>query len=194
MMSKWYDGAFNSKARLRTYLAAAVLAMATPGLTAEAPKNDEVFKVTGVIQVPGTGPLVSFDISWVDPVLNKYFLADRSHKAIDVVDPATLSITQFVNPGYAGVNPGGNDFSGPDGVLTANNHTELWVGDSPGKIWVLDSSTGAIKTLPGGATNPISVGGTTRADEVCFDPVDHLLMVQSPGESPPFVTFISTTT
>src|SRR5205807_2594140 len=165
MMSKWYDGAFNRKVRLRTYLAAAVasalVAMAAPGLTEEALRKDEVFKVTGVIQTPGTGPLVSFDISWVDPVLNKYFLADRSHKAIDVVDPATLSITQFVNPGYAGVNPGGNDFSGPDGVLTANNHTELWVGDSPGKIWVLDSTTGAIKSLPGGATNPILVGGTT---------------------------------
>ena len=29
----------------------------------------------------------SFDISWFDPKLNKYFLADRNNKAIDVVDP-----------------------------------------------------------------------------------------------------------
>ena len=28
----------------------------------------------------------SFDISWVDPVLNKYFLADRSNKSIDILD------------------------------------------------------------------------------------------------------------
>jgi len=78
--------------------------------------------------------------------------------------------------------------------LTANNHTEVWVGDSPGKVWVLDSTTGALKKLPGGATNPISVGGTSRADELCYDPKDHLIMIASPGESPPFVTFISTDT
>jgi hypothetical protein len=176
--------------------AIAMLAMAAPALTeeGEGPKKDEVFKVTGVIQVPGAA-LVSHDISWVDPVLNKYFLADRNNKAIDVVDPATLGITQFLNPGYAGVNVKGNDFSGPDGVLTANNHTELWVGDSPGKVWVINSTTpGTIKTLPGGATNPILVGGTTRADELCYDPRNHVIMIASPGESPPFVTFISTTT
>jgi hypothetical protein len=167
--------------------AIAMLAMTAPALT------DEVFQVKGVIQVPGAA-LVSHDISWVDPVLNKYFLADRNNKAIDVVDPATLAISQFINPGYAGVNAGGNDFSGPDGVLTANSHTELWVGDSPGKVWVLDSTSGAIKTLPGTATNPILVGGTTRADELCYDPTHNLIMIASPGESPPFVTFISTTT
>src|SRR5712692_6352000 len=111
--------------------AIAMLAMAAPALTAEAPKKDEVFTLTTVIQVPTTGlgapTFFSFDISWVDPVLGKYFLADRNNKTIDVVDTATNSISQFINAGYAGVNAGGNDFSGPDGVLTANNHTELWV-------------------------------------------------------------------
>jgi hypothetical protein len=45
-----------------------------------------------------------------------------------------------------------------------------------------------------GAGKFIDVGGKTRADELCFDPVDHLIMIASPGENPPFVTFISTTT
>ena len=54
-------------------------------------------------------------------------------------------VTQFPNPGFAGFT-GNNDTSGPDGVLTANNSTELWVGDSPGKVWVMDATTGAIKT------------------------------------------------
>jgi hypothetical protein len=40
-----------------------------------------------------------------------------------------------------------------------------------------------------GVTNPISVGGTTRADELCYDPTDNLIMIASPAESPPFVTF-----
>ena len=126
----------------------------------------------------------SFDISWNDPVLNKFFLADRNNKTIDVVDPTTFAITQFVNPGYAGFT-GNNDTSGPDGVLTANRPiTELWVGDSPGKVWVLDATTGAVKIFPGGPPNPILVGGTTRADELCYDPKDNLIMIASPGRGP----------
>src|SRR5262249_11829965 len=39
-----------------------------------------------------------------------------------------------------------------------------------------------------------SVGGTTRADELCFDSKDHLIMIASPEAAIPFVTFISTKT
>src|SRR5207237_601914 len=53
-----------------------------------------------------------------------------------------------------------------------------------------------------GDSNFISVGGTTRADELCFDSNDHLIMIASPAEGDPtatpptfpYVTFISTTT
>jgi hypothetical protein len=169
----------------------AALALAGTAWAAEDSKKDEVFKPTTAIQVDTT-PLVSFDISFVDPVLHRYFLADRSHKAIDVVNPADNSITVFVNPGYAGVNPGGNDFSGPDGLLTANNHTEVWVGDSPGKVWVQDSTTLAVKSLPGGAANPILVGGKSRADELCYAPKANVIMIASPAEN--YVSFISTKT
>ena len=59
----------------------------------EGPKKDEVFQVTTVLGVPAqtavnpTGTFFSFDISWFDPELNRYFLADRNNKTIDVVDP-----------------------------------------------------------------------------------------------------------
>ena len=75
---------------------AAVLALAGTAWTAEAPKFDEKFTLTTAIQVPNsdtTHPFFSFDISWVDPVLNRYFLADRNHKAIVVVDPTDNSVT-----------------------------------------------------------------------------------------------------
>jgi hypothetical protein len=156
-------------------------------------KKDDVFNVTHVIQVPGVAAFSSFDISWYDPVLNKYFLADRNNKSVDVIDGATHSISQFVNSGFAGFT-GNNDTSGPDGFATVNNHTEAWVGDSPGKLWVEDSTTLAVKTLPGGATNPIDIGGTSRADEFCTDTKNNVVMIASPAESPPFVTFVSTTT
>ena len=184
---------------------AAVLALAGTAWSGEHPKPgpDEVFTLNTVIQVPGSSaanPFFSFDISWFDPVRNKYFLADRNNKAIDVIKPANNSIEQFVNPGFAGVLPSpaapNNDISGPDGVLTVD-HKELWIGDSPGKVWVLNAKNGDNLL---GAGKFISVGGTTRADELCFDPNNHVIMIASPAEeSPPgtpapFVTFISTTT
>ena len=170
--------------------AIAMLAMAVPALTqpSEGPKKDEVFTLTTAIGVPAqtsvnpAGTFFSFDISWFDPVLNRYFLADRNNKTIDVVDPTNNSITQFFNPGYAGPAGGDNDHAGPDGVVTvhtAGGVTELWVGDSPGKVWVLNASTGA-NIL--GTGNFINVGGTARADELCFDPQNHVIMIASPGE------------
>ena len=78
--------------------AIAMLAMAGPALTDDRkdPKKDEVFHVTTVYTSTGricqpAGTFFSFDISWFDPMLNKYFLADRNNKAIDVVDPTNLT-------------------------------------------------------------------------------------------------------
>jgi hypothetical protein len=181
-------------------LAVAVPALSQPEGSGDNFKKDEVFKVTTVIQVPGAAAFFSFDISWFDPKLKKFFLADRNNKAIDVVDATSPDAIKQFPQAFAGVNPGGNDFSGPDGVLTANNGTELWVGDSPGRVWVLDSGNGQKIALPAPATNPILVTNpgppvrpsTTRADELCYDPKDNLIMIASPAEDPMFVSFIST--
>jgi hypothetical protein len=196
----------------------AMLAMAAPVLSQETSGTDEVFQLTAVIGLNNTGignlsgnpkTFFSFDISWVDPVLNKYYLADRSNKTIDILDlsKSLPTLTQVVNTKFQGFT-GNNDGSGPDGVATVNNHTEVWVGDvggtcfplladgslpptcGPGQVWVL-TTDGSVKTgLP---ANPISVGGKSRADEFCYDSKDNLVMIASPAESPPFVTFISTT-
>ena len=198
--------------------AIAMLAMATPALSQETSGTDEAFQLSvvyglnntgiGNLPTPGAGGFFSFDISWVDPAINKYFLADRSNKSIDILNLATFppTLTQVVNTKFQGFT-GNNDTSGPDGLLTANNHTEVWVGDTggtcfpnpnpdcgPGQVWVLNTD-GSVKTLTnhfGGVTNPIPVGGTTRADELCYDPVDNLIMIASPAEDPPYVTFIHT--
>jgi hypothetical protein len=42
-------------------------------------------------------------------------------------------------------------------------------------------------------TPPVNTS-TTRADELCYDPKDNIIMIASPAESPAFVTFISTKT
>ena len=188
-------------------IAALTFVTAVPAVSQETSGTDEAFQLTTVYGLNNTGlgnlsngskTFFSFDISWVDPVLHKYYLADRSNKTIDILDLSTLppTLTQVVNTGFAGFT-GNNDTSGPDGLATVNNHTEVWVGDTggggtgPGQVWVLDTNAKP-KTLPGGLANPISVGGTTRADEFCVDPVNQLVMIASPAESPPYVTFIST--
>jgi hypothetical protein len=61
-----------------------------------------------------------------------------------------------------------------------------------GQVWVMDSKTGAVKTLPGGVANPIVVGGVGRADELCYDPKDNIILIASPHDG--FVTSISATT
>jgi hypothetical protein len=188
--------------RASTLLAAAgaiaVLVAAGTAWPAEQNNNDEVFAITKVVQVPcgaaqSPCPLNSFDISWVDPVLHRYYLGDRSHKAVDVIDTMTDTISQFT-AGFVGF-IGSNDTSGPDGVLTVD-HKELWVGDGMSRVWVLDASTGAVLTLPNGVPNPIptSTNDPKRADELCYDSTDHLVMIANNADDPPFASLISTET
>jgi hypothetical protein len=60
--------------------------------------------------VPGVSSAVtfSFDLGVVDPATHKYYVTDRTNKAIDTWDPATGLVTQFKNSGYGGCNSGGN--------------------------------------------------------------------------------------
>jgi len=205
----------SDKRRLSLGVATAIVLVAAtvPGLTD--PKQDEGFTQVDAVGIPGNA-LVSFDISWVDPALKKYYLGDRSNKSVDVIDTATKAVTQFtaafvglrktdssgnlcppsVDPSCAN----NNDVSGPDGVLTLNNSvsskTELWVGDGDSRVWVMDAKTGAVLALAGGAPNPIptSTGNHHRADELCSDPVDQLVMVANNADDPPFASLISTKT
>jgi len=153
---------------------------------------DEVFKATTAIPVPGS-PLVSFDISYVDPVIGLYILGDRTNKAVDVIDTGTNTVlTQLhATPPFVGVatscaTGNNNDCSGPDGVLIVR-HREVWVGDGNSTVKVIDLFNQQ-------TTHVISTGGSFRADEMCFDPRHSLLMVANNADNPPFASLISTTT
>jgi len=134
--------------------------------------------------------VTSFDISFVDPVIGLYFLADRTNKSVDVVDTqSNTTIFQLMPTGgagpFAGATPS-NDNAGPDGVFTVN-HREAWAGDGPSRIVVSDLFTQQ-------TTHVISTGGANRADEGCFDPRDQLAVMANDAESPfPFISVISTT-
>jgi hypothetical protein len=181
-----------------------LLALLTSGATivhGTAFAAEETFSKT-IITVPGG--LNSFDIGFVDPQLGLYFLADRTNKTIDQVKTSNNSISQLAVGSFVGVQPGA-ETSGPNGVITANDHTEVWAADGvlcaptpPGcgattpatqtsRIQVIDLKTGKV-------THTIDNGGQRRADELCEDPQHHLVLVANDNELDLFLTFISTET
>jgi len=141
----------------------------------------------GQIAVPGDNPMWSFDISYVDQAAQRYFLADRTNKAIDVFDAKAEKFIGRVG-GMKGVvydknGKPDNDESGPNGVLTIGD--EAWASDGDGLVKVID-----LKTMK--VTDTIKTGATGRADEMAYDPKDQVFIVALPANDPPFVTLIST--
>ncbi|WP_321795140.1 hypothetical protein [Caballeronia sp. J97] len=137
------------------------------------------------IAVPNvSSPPFSFDIGYVEA--GRYYLTDRNNKAVDVVDTKSNTLIAQITGSFAGVGAS-TDASGPDGIVGITGTNTLYVGDV-NSVKIVD--TAALKTVK---TIPVSNSGS-RVDEGCYDPDDHLVMYASPGETPPFVTFISTTT
>jgi hypothetical protein len=155
---------------------------------------DETF--SQIAAIPVTGGILSFDIGWVDPNVTvngspAYFLADRTNVSIDVVDTGANSLVNQIKPGFVGFT-GHNETSGPNGVLTINNNgsTQIWAGDGKSRVWVLSYPSG---TPVMGFTNPIPTGDTAnRADELCYDSTDHLIVIANDADTPPFISFIPT--
>jgi DNA-binding beta-propeller fold protein YncE len=142
-------------------------------------------KQIGTIIIPGQ-KLTNFDISFINQANGRYYLADRSNKAIDIFDTKTDQFVGRVGTFVGAVMKDGkvdNDVSGPDGVVFAGN--EIWAGDGDSTIKIIDPTTD--KTA---AT--ISSGGKTRLDEMAFDPRDKVFIGVNNAEDPPFATIIST--
>ena len=142
-------------------------------------------KQIGTIDIPGQ-PLKSFDIGVIDQAGERYYLADRSNKAIDVFDTAAGRFMGRLGSFAGAVVKDGkaaNDVSGPDGVVFTGQ--EIWAGDGDSTVKVIDPSSG--KTL-----DTISTGGAKRLDEVGYDPRDDIFIGVNNAEHPPFATLIST--
>jgi hypothetical protein len=155
-----------------------------------------------IIPVPNIGPTTnfSFDISAVDTVMGRYYFTDRNNKSVDVFDIKTNTLIKQITGGFAGCNSGAsppgvpaptcnganNDLSGPDGLNIITGTPFIYVGDT-NSVKIIDTRTDTV-------VNAIPIGTGFRADEGCYDPDHNLFMISSPGESPPFATFIDTTT
>ena len=150
-----------------------------------------------VSAVNGTsGALYSFDISFVDPATGTYYLADRSNKAVDVVNANTDTFVTQIFPinghapfaGFVPCSPpgGANDCAGPNGVVAA--FPWLFVTDAPSRVLTFDLRTNPPNTVSEVFTK---AGEKTRADELAYDPRDGLLLVINNASDPPFGTLIT---
>jgi hypothetical protein len=164
----------------------------------------------GVIPIPGN-PITSADISWVDPDTERYYFADRSNFGVDIIDAETNFFVGRVS-GMAGALPSGGGTTttngpGPNGVLVAPNR-KLWAGDGNSTVRVADvdpdspnylNIIGSIDTSTA-ACDTGTAHYCGRADELGYDPKDHIILVANNAPlSPvpphtlvsPYATFIS---
>ena len=149
-----------------------------------------------LIAVPNikAGTNFSFDISDVDSARGRMYFTDRNNKSVDVIDIKTNTFLKQIMGGFAGCDTGPtcagatNDKSGPDGLNRIPGTTFIYVGDV-NSVKIIDTQTDTV-------VNTIAIGGASglRADEGCYDPDHKIFMISSPGEAPPFATFIDTTT
>ena len=171
------------------------------------------FTLKTTVTITGN-PLASFDISWVDPELHSYFLSDRSNKAVDVINTFTKAQSKLAAGQFAGVNSAEpayscppNSCDGPNGVLSffnrASGRHEVWAGDGPTPACLgrqtLATATTACSTVKvidpdtGAVLHNIPTGGQFRADELCYDPADHLIQIANDSEQPfPYINYIPT--
>jgi hypothetical protein len=139
------------------------------------------------IPVPG---LVVFDISWVDPDTQLYYLADRSNAAIDIIDARRDVFVGQIKPtgtqAFRGFT-GNNDTSGPNGVVVSGRW--LFVTDANSRVVSIDLTTGQI-------VGDVRVGGADglRTDELAYDPEDGILLAVNNADDPPFATLIKVET
>jgi hypothetical protein len=153
------------------------------------------YKLITTITPAGFG--LGFDISWVDSEAGRYYLADRGSNAgvtpkvpahIDVIDTRHLKLLAPLPVNFAGngvtVIRKSNDDDEGEGE-EGEGAKELWVGDANSFVEVIDLKSGSI-------VDNILTGGLGRADELAYDPLDHILLVANDRDNPPFVTFIST--
>jgi len=175
-----------------------VVALTLAGCGGGGGGNNDILLIqsNGFIAVPNVNTTTnfSFDIGAADTVKMRYYFTDRNNKSVDVFDIGTNTFVKQIMGGFAGCDTGptcvgaNNDKSGPDGLNIIPGTTFIYVGDV-NSVKIIDTTTDTV-------VKTIAIGGNSglRADEGCYDPDHKIFMINSPGENPPFATFIDTTT
>jgi hypothetical protein len=196
--------------RLASACAAGALVPCLLSINTAHAQSDEVFTPLTAVTVSTPGrPLKSFDISYVDQggvkicyrtkcwfTPPRYFLADRSNGAVDVIDPVSNTLVTLLVPqlAFAGAVTVPTDAAGPNGVMlitgkVSNPHPPgctigcgngginfqqsmqnfVWAGDAPSPTY-LQSSIKVMDLDTGFTAAVLNTGGVRRADEMCFNP------------------------
>jgi hypothetical protein len=154
-------------------------ALASAGLMASPALATETLTLKTVVSIPG-GKITSFDISFVDPVLNLYILGDRTNKGVEVVNTNNNTLVMTAGAGVFKGATGNNNTSGPDGVMIVG-HRWIWAGDGDSTLKILSVATGGFITQ-------VSTGGVFRVDEMCFDTVHNIGFAANNADTPAFIT------
>ena len=175
---------------IKNVAASVMPVLAIAGLATQA-RADEHMVLVDTIDVNSPKGIGGFDISFVDPKLGLYVLADRTNASVDFFNARDNTFIGRVG-GFKGVvtNPATgaaiNSLSGPDGVVIIGGK-EVWAGDGDSTVKVIDIASFKV-------VDTISTGGTNRVDEMAYDAADHILAVANNADTPPFVSLINTDT
>jgi len=161
-------------------IASIVLLAGAPAAFAAGP-----YTQIGTIAVPGG--LSQFDIFWIDPATDLAYFADdgaaKGAGAVDVFDTHTDKFLYKIGLGsFIGLFDATHCCNGPTGVFPVTQQGVLWAGDGNSTIKVIDLERNEITAI-------INTGGKNRADEMAYDPKDHLMIIGNPSE--PTVNFLT---
>src|SRR5215813_3443029 len=191
-----FSAALQKCFRTATLLAALVAVLLPVTVWGDGEDGKGAVRLLKVIPVPvragvnnTAGALYSFDISWVDQATQTYYLADRSNRAVDIVDAKTKKfLTQLTaTPPFAGISPPAfsTATAGPNGVVTGGHC--LFVTDAPSRVVSFNTTS-----FPPSQVSDVKTGATAnRADELAYDPKDKKLLVINNADTPPFGTLIT---
>jgi hypothetical protein len=163
----------------------ALAACSSKSLPAPTPPATALQSTTAIPGLTVNG-VFTYDIGAVDATAHRYYLADRTNKALDVLNSDTGAFIAQIPGNFAGQFADNNQ-SGPDGVVVIPGQNTVYVGDV-NSVKVINPATRSIVT-----TIPITTSGF-RTDEGCYDPVDGLVVMANPGDAPPFDSVISVKT
>jgi hypothetical protein len=141
----------------------------------------------GVMAVPA--PITSTDLLWVDEPTGRVFLTDRTNRSIDIFDAGHDRYVTRVT-GFFGVVGGAVTSQGPNGLLVTPDN-KLWVADGMATMRVADLDLDPPALIRSFEVGPASDG---RADELAYDPVEHLIAVGFDAARPPYVAIIDADT
>jgi hypothetical protein len=136
----------------------------------------------------------------------------KIHGAVDVIDAENDLYIGRITTGtvggapacFVGANSANRNLGGPNGVVNGSNLT-IWAGDGDNTLKVGDVNPNSktylqiIDSIPLSGLSAVSncvPSACQRADELAYDPADHIIMVatDAPVSVPPFASFVNADT